>query len=92
MLDHDTAVMKLCLNISDVRLDNKRDEINRVKDPDAEVWSYDPNALSSCVQLLPGDWSSADKTNLCALVNSSSHAETVVRVYTCLSTCMQHLI
>jgi hypothetical protein len=76
MLDHDTAVMKLCLNISDNRIDDRKDEGNRKKE--AEDWLYDPAALSSCVQLLPGDWSSEDKTILCANVNSSSHAEAVV--------------
>jgi hypothetical protein len=78
MLDHDTAVMKLCMNMTDTRLDDKRDEVNRRRDPGAEEWAYDPAALSSCVQLVPGDWSSEEKTVLCTHVNSSSHAEAVV--------------
>jgi hypothetical protein len=83
MLDHDTAVMKLCMNVSDSRLDDKRDEINRKREVGAEEWVYDPTALSSCVQLVPGDWSSEEKTLLCTHVNSSSHTEAVV----CLSVC-----
>jgi hypothetical protein len=79
MLDHDTAVMKLCLNVTDNRLDDKRDEINRKREAGAEDWAYDPAALSSCVQLAPGDWSSEEKSVLCTHVNSSSHAEAVVR-------------
>lgn len=78
MLDHDTAVMKLCMNVTDNRLPDTREEMNRRRDPGAEEWVYDPAALSSCVQLAPGDWGMEEKTVLCTHVNSSAHAEAVV--------------
>lgn len=81
MLDHDTAVMKLCMNVTDNRLADKREEINRPRRaPGEEDWVYDPSALSSCVQLVPADWSAEERTLLCTYVNSSSHAEAVVCV------------
>lgn len=83
MLDHDTAVVKLCMNVTDSRLEDRRDEVNRKRDPGTEDWAYDPSALSSCVQLVPGDWSSEEKTILCTHVNSSSHTEAVVRLTLC---------
>ena len=78
MLDHDTAVMKICLNVTDHRLPDRRDEVNRKRAPGEEDFVYDPTALSSCVQLAPGDWGNEEKTTLCTHVNSSIHTEAVV--------------
>jgi hypothetical protein len=93
VLDHDTAVVSVCTNHSQVDTSASAKSASSSGDSNStdsasssgssngrSTWElkYDPHALSSCVQLLPSDWSGEDKGLLCSRVNSTLRAEAVV--------------
>eukprot|EP00602_Paraphysomonas_sp_CaronLab_P012937 CAMPEP_0185040098 /NCGR_PEP_ID=MMETSP1103-20130426/37748_1 /TAXON_ID=36769 /ORGANISM="Paraphysomonas bandaiensis, Strain Caron Lab Isolate" /LENGTH=1002 /DNA_ID=CAMNT_0027579259 /DNA_START=104 /DNA_END=3109 /DNA_ORIENTATION=+ len=75
ILDHDTAVTGVCTNHT---YSPDSPEENDEKSGSGGL-KYDPQALSSCVKLLPADWNGEDRAVLCARVNSTQKAESVVK-------------
>jgi hypothetical protein len=84
ILDHDTAVMSVCTNHTNMLSDQDANPPSSSptssfsSSPTPPALRYDPEALSSCSKLLPANWKSEERTLLCAHVNSMKAAEAVV--------------